>query len=166
MRGILKKHDIQKKYIAVIGSGAHTQETAEAARAIGEYIAGRGAIVICGGLSGVMDAVAEGVHKVGGTCIGILPEDHRSGASKYLTASIPTGMGEGRNVLVVKAADGIIAVGGGYGTLSEIALALKMEKPVVGLDTWTAYDNAGERTEMIYTRTPREAVETLFSLIK
>lgn len=161
----MKKHTKALKYVAVIGSGANTQENMEAARAVGELVAGRGAIVICGGLSGVMDAVAEGVCKVGGTSVGLLPGDDRGGASKHLTASIPTGMGEGRNVLVVKAADGVIAIGGGYGTLSEIALALKMEKPVVGLHTWTAYDNDGERTEMVNTQTPREAVETLFSLM-
>lgn len=151
--------------MAVIGSGEHTEENMEAARAVGELVAGRGAIVICGGLSGVMNAVAEGVCKVGGTCIGLLPDNNRLGASIHLTAALPTGMGEGRNVLVIKSADGVIAIGGGYGTLSEIALAMKMEKPVVGLNTWTAYNNDGERTDMVYTQTPREAVEMLFSLL-
>lgn len=161
----MRKHTKKTKYVAVIGSGDKTEANTEAARAVGELIAGHDAIVICGGLSGVMDAVAEGVCKVGGVCIGMLPEATRLGASEHLTASIPTGMGEGRNVLVIKAADGVIAIGGGYGTLSEIALALKMEKPVVGLHTWTAYDNKGERTDMVDTQSPREAVETLFSLI-
>lgn len=161
----MRKHTNTIKYVAVVGSGIQTQETMEAARAVGELVAGRGAIVVCGGLSGVMDAVAEGVCRVGGTSVGLLPDDNRNGASIHLTASIPTGMGEGRNVLIIKAVHGVIAIGGGYGTLSEIALALKMEKPVVGLHTWTAYDNDGERTEIVYTQTPREAVETLFSLI-
>ena len=91
---------------------------------------------MCGGLGGVMEAAARGAAEAGGTSIGILPGPDRSGQARDLTWSIPTGMGEARNALVVRASDALIAVGGEFGTLSEIALAVKLGVPVVGLRTW------------------------------
>lgn len=162
MAAVSDKEDI---YIAVVGAGFCDEETCEAARAVGELIAGNGAILVCGGLGGVMDAAAEGARKVGGTAVGILPGKSKRGSSSHLTIAIPTGMGEGRNAMIVKAVDGLIAIGGEYGTLSEIALALKVGKPVVGLHTWKATSSKGKDAEVITAASPREAVEKLFSLL-
>jgi uncharacterized protein (TIGR00725 family) len=101
-------------------------------RALGE----RGVALVCGGLGGVMEAACRGAKGAGGATIGILPGSDRAAANEFVDVAIPTGLGEARNALVVRAADAVIAVGGGYGTLSEIALALKAGKRVVGLDTW------------------------------
>jgi uncharacterized protein (TIGR00725 family) len=101
-------------------------------RALGE----RGVALVCGGLGGVMEAACRGAKGAGGATIGILPGSDRAAANGFVDVAIPTGLGEARNALVVRAADAVIAVGGGYGTLSEIALALKAGKRVVGLDTW------------------------------
>ena len=118
-------------YISVIGAGQASEDEAAAAEEIGRLLAEAGALLICGGLGGVMDAAARGCRAAGGTSVGILPGDDRTEGSPHLTVRIATGLGEARN------ADVVIAVGGEFGTLSEIALALKMGKPVVGLGTWT-----------------------------
>ncbi|MGH9182767.1 MAG: TIGR00725 family protein [Acidimicrobiales bacterium] len=123
-------------YVAVCGAGEATPAEVEVAEAVGRGLAGAGAVVVCGGLGGVMEAACRGARRAGGITVGILPGDDRSTANPYLTVALPTGLGELRNGLVVRAADAVIAVGGGYGTLSEIALALKTRVPVVGLDTW------------------------------
>jgi uncharacterized protein (TIGR00725 family) len=93
-------------------------------------------VLVTGGLGGVMEAACRGAREAGGTTIGILPGSDRSAANAYVGIAIPTGLGEARNALVVRAADALIAIGGGYGTLSEIAFALKAGKRVVGLGTW------------------------------
>ena len=124
-------------YISVIGAGQASEDEAAAAEEIGRLLAEAGALLICGGLGGVMDAAARGCRAAGGTSVGILPGDDRTDGSPHLTVRIATGLGEARNAIVARAADAVIAVGGEFGTLSEIALALKMGKPVVGLGTWT-----------------------------
>ena len=106
------------------------------AEAVGGSSRARGAVVVCGGLGGVMEAACRGAKEAGGTRSGILPGTDRAAANPFVDTAVPTGLGEARNALVVRAADALIAVGGGYGTLSEIALALKAGKPVVGLDSW------------------------------
>jgi uncharacterized protein (TIGR00725 family) len=93
-------------------------------------------VLVCGGLGGVMEAACRGAKEAGGTTVGILPGSDRAAANRFVDVPIPTGLGEGRNVLVVRAADALIAVGGGHGTLSEIAFALKTGKRVIGLGTW------------------------------
>lgn len=123
-------------YVSVIGAGECGPELSETARQVGFEVGRRGHVLVCGGLGGVMDAAARGAAEAGGFSIGILPGPDRVGASVSLTYSMPTGMGEARNALVARAADALIAIGGGYGTLSEIALALKMRKAVIGLETW------------------------------
>ena len=95
-----------------------------------------GAVLVCGGLGGAMEAACRGAKAEGGTTLGILPGTDRSAANPYVDVAVPTGLGEARNALVVRAADALIAVEGGYGTLSEIALALRAGKPVIGLGTW------------------------------
>lgn len=125
-----------KKIIAVIGAGRPDRSLLKTAEEVGKLIAGRDAILICGGLGGVMEAAAKGARSGGGTAVGILPQDHRNEANSYIDIPVATGFGEGRNIIIVRTADAIIAVGGEYGTLSEIALALRMGKLVVGIETW------------------------------
>jgi uncharacterized protein (TIGR00725 family) len=120
-------------YVAVIGPGG---EVEDAAAEVGRLVAERGAVVVCGGLGGTMEAACRGAKDAGGLTVGILPGSDRSQANPFVDVALPTGLGEARNALVVRAADVVIAVGGGYGTLSEIALALKAGKRVIGLDTW------------------------------
>lgn len=120
--------------IAVIGNGQATPGEYEAAYAMGCLIAGNGAVLVCGGLGGVMEAACKGAQEAGGTTVGILPGTE--GGNLYLGITIRTGLGYARNVLVVLSADAVIAVGGKYGTLSEIAIALKAGRPVFGINTW------------------------------
>jgi len=120
--------------IAVIGKEECTAEEYEAARAAGSLVAEQGAVLCCGGRGGVMEAACRGAREAGGTAVGILPDTGKG--NPFLNVAIRTGMGYGRNVVLVQSADAVIAVGGGYGTLSEIAIALKAGKPVFGYRTW------------------------------
>jgi uncharacterized protein (TIGR00725 family) len=106
------------------------------AEAVGRELASRGCVVVCGGLGGVMEAACRGAKQAGGTTVGILPGSDRRAANRWVDVALASGLGEARNALVVRAADAVVAVGGGFGTLSEIALALKAGKRMVGLDTW------------------------------
>jgi uncharacterized protein (TIGR00725 family) len=123
-------------HVAVIGAGEGPPELLERAEAVGRGLAAGGAVVVCGGLGGVMEAACRGAREAGGLTIGLLPGDDRAAANPWVAVAIPTGLGELRNGLVVRAADAVVAVGGAYGTLSEIALALKRGTPVIGLGTW------------------------------
>jgi uncharacterized protein (TIGR00725 family) len=122
------------------------------AEEVGRELASRGCIVVCGGLGGVMEAACRGAKEAGGTTVGILPGSDRAAANRWVDLALPSGLGEARNALVVRAADALVAVGGGFGTLSEIALALKAGKRVVGLDTW-------EIEAIVTASSAREAVE-------
>ncbi|MDO9531905.1 MAG: TIGR00725 family protein [Deltaproteobacteria bacterium] len=142
----------QAVYIAVIGGSDIGDETAALAREVGREVAARGAVLLCGGLGGVMAAAAQGAQDAGGVSLGILPEGDRRRANPYLTYSIATNLGHARNVLIAHSADALIAVGGSYGTVSEAAIALKLGKPVIALNvTW---DLAGVKR----AATPAEAV--------
>lgn len=124
-------------YVAVVGAGADVSPALLAdAETIGALLARRGAVVVTGGLGGVMEAACRGARMVGATTLGLLPGEDRATANRWVSVAVATGMGELRNGLVVRAADAVIAVAGGYGTLSEIALALKLGRRVVGLETW------------------------------
>jgi uncharacterized protein (TIGR00725 family) len=122
--------------VAVVGGGLADPLTADDAQAVGRLLAEAGAALVCGGLGGVMEAACRGAVSAGGLTIGILPGDDRAQANPWVRVVIPTGLGELRNALVVRAAQSVIAIGGEYGTLSEVALALKLGRPVVGLGTW------------------------------
>jgi uncharacterized protein (TIGR00725 family) len=122
--------------IAVIGAGQCDSQTAALAEEVGRRLAGAGAIVVCGGLGGVMEAACRGAKSAGGLTIGILPGTVRAEANSCVDIVLPTGLGEARNILVVRSAQAVIAIGGEFGTLSEIAFALKLGIPVFGLDTW------------------------------
>jgi uncharacterized protein (TIGR00725 family) len=123
-------------YVAVVGPGDASPEDARDAEVIGRGIAEAGGVVVCGGLGGVMAAACRGAAEAGGMTVGILPGTDRAAANQWVRVALPTGLGELRNGLVVRAADVVVAVGGAYGTLSEVALALKTGVPVVGLRTW------------------------------
>lgn len=153
-------------YISVIGASKCGKELYELAYEVGREIAKKKAILICGGLSGVMDAAAKGAKEAGGVTVGILPGDTRIGASKYLDVSLPTGMGEARNVLVVKVADAVIAIGGEYGTLSEIAHSLKMGTTVIGLKTWDIGKDEFGVSRIIKVDNPISAIEKAYELAK
>jgi uncharacterized protein (TIGR00725 family) len=152
-------------YVVVCGSGQATTEEVAWAEEVGRLVADAGAVLVCGGLGGVMDAAARGCEAGGGLSIGILPGEHRDPASPHLTVSIPTGLGEARNALVVRAADAVIAIGGEFGTLSEIALALKAGTPVVGLHTWELAKAGSLVHAIIETETPQEAVRAALEAI-
>jgi uncharacterized protein (TIGR00725 family) len=125
-------------YIGVCGPGMATARPADlrAAEEVGRLVAEAGGIVVCGGLGGVMEAACRGARSAGGVAVGLLPTDERRTANPFVSVAIPTGLGELRNGLVVRAADAVVAIGGEWGTLSEIALAIKAGTPVVGVDTW------------------------------
>jgi uncharacterized protein (TIGR00725 family) len=125
-----------RKYVAVCGATEATEAQVTAAREVGRLLAEAGAVVINGGHGGVSAAASEGAASAGGIVVGLLPDAHRAGANPHLTVSLPTGMGQARNVLIVTAAQAVIAIGGGWGTLSEIAIAKRLGRPVVTLDSW------------------------------
>ena len=129
-----------------------------AAEVVGAGLAAGGATVVCGGLDGVMAAAARGAANRGGTVIGFLPGDDPAAANPWVTQAIATGLGEGRNLLVVRSAAAVIAVGGGYGTLSEIAFALKLGRPVIGITTWEVHHPPGTRDPILRTGDAAEAV--------
>jgi len=146
-------------YVAVVGSGTAAGELYDQARKVGRLVAERGATVVCGGLSGVMEAAARGATEAGGTAIGILPDVDRKRQNEYLTHSVATGAGQARNLAVVCSGDVVIAVGGEYGTLSEIGLARKVGRPVVVLEGW----DLGEHVTL--TMSPLAAVEAAFGFL-
>jgi uncharacterized protein (TIGR00725 family) len=147
-------------YIAVVGPSAATPAEHALGEQVGRLIAERGAVLVCGGLGGLMEAAAGGCAAAGGTSIGILPTGDRAEANPYLTVVVATGMGEARNAIVVRTADAVVAIGGEFGTLSEIALALKMGKPVVGLGTWELSKKGGRVEAFTEATTPEDAVMT------
>jgi uncharacterized protein (TIGR00725 family) len=144
-------------YIAVIGASEPTPEQEQAAEDVGRGLGGAGCVVITGGRGGVMAAASRGAHEAGATVIGLLPGSDRREANEWVQIALPTGLGDVRNALVVRSADAVIAVGGAYGTLSEIALALNAGIGVVGYDTW-----AIDGIELVDT--PAAAVERALEL--
>ncbi len=127
---------IDRVHIAVVGASVASVADCDAAEQIGRRLADAGAVVVCGGLGGVMEAACRGAWAAGGMTVGILPGKDRHEANDFVAVAIPTGLGEARNAIVVTTADAVVAVGGEFGTLSEIALALKAGTPVIGLHTW------------------------------
>ena len=143
-------------YLAVIGGGEVSPDVFSLAREVGREVARKGAVLLCGGLGGVMAAAAQGAQEEGGVSIGILPDPDRSRGNPYLTYSIPTNLGHARNVVIAHAADALIAVDGSLGTISEAAVGLKLGKPVIGLHT--SWDLPGLRK----ARNAQEAVVLAF----
>ncbi|MHB8881423.1 MAG: TIGR00725 family protein [Thermodesulfovibrionales bacterium] len=144
--------------IAVIGGRKADKKLLAEAEEVGRLIARKGGILVCGGLSGVMEASSKGARMAGGRTLGILPHDNKRSVNDYIDIPVATGLGIGRNVIIARTADAVIAIGGAYGTLSEIAFSLQLQKPVVGIKTW---DIKG----VIPAKNAAEAVEKAFALI-
>jgi uncharacterized protein (TIGR00725 family) len=144
--------------IAVIGENDPTPEIAGLAEAVGAEIASAGAVLVCGGLGGVMEAACRGAHGKGGVTIGILPGTRPGDANPYVTYPIPTGLGHARNILVARSAQAVIAIGGKYGTLSEIAFAKIEGTPVIGLHTWELRREGIGEGAILRATDPKEAV--------
>jgi uncharacterized protein (TIGR00725 family) len=144
--------------ISVIGAGSCNNEIYKTAEEVGTLIAKRNAVLVSGGLDGVMEAASKGAREAGGVTVGILPGFTKDDANEYVTIPITTGLSHARNIIVVRSADAVIAVSGEYGTLSEIAIALKLCKPVIGIQTWGTIEG------VINVNTPEEAVNKAFEL--
>ena len=148
----------KKKFIAVIGGGQLSPQETRLAEEVGRELAKRGAILICGGLGGVMEAACKGAQSEGGVTVGILPGDSRQAANPYVQIPVVTGIGYARNLAVVKSGQAVIAIGGSYGTLSEIGHALRSGVPVIGLNTWSLSRNGQPDNSIILAQNPAEAV--------
>ena len=156
----------KKIIIAVIGGGEPSPEEARLAEEVGRELARQGATLVCGGLGGVMEAACRGASSEGGVTIGILPGDSPDTANPYVQIPVVTGVGYARNIMVVKSAQAVIAVGGSYGTLSEIAHALSFGIPVIGLNTWSLSRNGQPDKSIILAQNPTEAVKKALGLVK
>jgi uncharacterized protein (TIGR00725 family) len=169
----------KKICISVIGSGsgddALSPQIAKIANEVGREIASRGAVLICGGLGGVMAEAAKGAKENGGLTIGILPGEDADSANPFIDITLPTGLGFARNVLVAYSGDAVIAVSGGLGTLSEISYALLKKKPVIGIHTWNleqlsgrmpSYEAQACRDSVIRCENAKEAVDRAFAIIE
>ncbi|GBD96304.1 MAG TPA: TIGR00725 family protein [Nitrospirae bacterium] len=141
--------------IAVIGAGSCDKEIYGIAEEVGRLIARKGDILVTGGLGGVMEAASKGAKEAGGITVGILPGFSKEEANNYLTVPIITGLSHARNIIIARSADALIAVSGGYGTLSEIAVALKLGKPVAGIKTWDNIEG------VIKVNSPEEAIRKI-----
>ncbi len=152
--------------ISVIGAGKCDEKTYALAEQVGRELALRGATVVCGGLGGVMEAVCKGAKGAGGRTIGILPGTDYREANAYIDIPIVTGLGEARNVIVARTGRAVIAIGGEYGTLSEIAFALKFGIPVVGLDTWQLARGEKILPGIVQASDAKQAVELALSQMR
>lgn len=151
-------------YIGVIGERVCNEKTRQIAERVGRLLAENGAVLVCGGMGGVMEAASHGAVLANGVVLGIIPGLSREDANPYLTFSVVTGMGEGRNIILVRSCDAIIAIGGSYGTLSEIAFAHKLDIPVVGINTWSLKREGQIDRKIIQVSCENEAVSKALEL--
>ena len=149
--------------ISVIGAGQGEEEILRDAEEVGRRIAEAGAVLVCGGRTGVMEAASRGASEAGGTVVGILPTLSTADANPFVTHAVATGIGEARNLAVVASGAAVIAVGGEWGTLSEIAYARKLGRPVVAMQSWTLRNRSGADPGIIEAETPEEAVRAALS---
>src|SRR3954453_7262868 len=157
---------VPRCWIAVVGPGEAAPDELAVAEDVGAAIADAGSGLVCGGLGGVMEGACRGARSRGGLTLGLLPGVDRGDANGWVLVAVPTGLGEARNALVVRAADALVAIGGGWGTLSELALALKTGRTVVGIATWEMRKAGADVAGITSIMDPREAVETAISLIR
>mgnify|MGYP006282712469 CR=1 FL=1 len=155
-----------KPCVAVIGGSSPTRKEASLARDVGRLLAEGGAVLVCGGRGGVMEAACRGAKEAGGLTVGILPGPDSGDANPYVDVAIVTGMGEARNAIITRTADVAIAVGGSYGTLSEIGFALGFGRPVVGLCTWNVDREGHPPAPITRAETPEEAVELALASLR
>jgi len=156
----------KKRFVAVIGGSEPLAKEALMAEDVGRELAKRGAILVCGGLGGVMEAACKGAELEKGLTIGILPGESRHDANPYVKIPIATGMGYARNLAVVKSAQAVIAIGGSYGTLSEISHALQSGIPVIGLNTWSLSQNGQQDNSIVLAQNAVEAVDKALNLAR
>jgi uncharacterized protein (TIGR00725 family) len=156
---------MDRPFVGVVGSGEADHSLERTAQEVGRLVAEAGAVLVCGGRGGVMAAACRGAVSAGGLTVGILPGLDRRAANQWVTVALPTGLGELRNGLVVRASDVLVAVGGGYGTLSEVALALQAGVPVVAIGSWKLVPPDG-RADTAVTRAsdPADAVARALAL--
>ncbi|HET6477965.1 MAG TPA: TIGR00725 family protein [Dehalococcoidales bacterium] len=154
-----------QRFIAVIGGSECTPDEARLAEEVGRELARKGIALVCGGLRGIMEAVCRGASAEGGLTIGILPGGSRQAANQYVKIPIVTNLGEARNVIVVKSSEAVIAIGGGYGTLSEIGHALRNGIPVVGLNTWSLSRKGQPDESIAIASDPADAVNKALNMI-
>ncbi|ADJ26162.1 conserved hypothetical protein [Dehalogenimonas lykanthroporepellens BL-DC-9] len=150
-------------FIAVIGASKASAAELLLAEQVGREIGRHDAVLVCGGLEGIMEAACKGAAAEGGLTVGILPGEHRETANSYVKIPIVTGIGYARNAIVAKSGHAVIAIGGGYGTLSEIAYARQAGIPVIGLDTWNVSRSNSEDVHIIRAANPDEAVQLAIS---
>jgi uncharacterized protein (TIGR00725 family) len=155
----MEMHQKENIPIGVIGGGICTDEEYKLAEAVGKKIAQAGGILICGGMSGVMEAACKGAFQAGGLTVGILPTDSIDDANPYVKIPVATGMGIGRNIIIVRTAAALISIDGKFGTLSEISYALQLNKKVISLRPWM------EVPGMMIVKTPEEAVRLAFEAV-
>jgi uncharacterized protein (TIGR00725 family) len=144
--------------ISVIGGGQADAEALRDAEAVGRGIAEAGAVLVCGGRAGIMEAASRGASEAGGTVLGVLPTTDPADANPHVTHVVATGVGHARNLAVVGSGDAVIAIGGEWGTLSEIAFARRLERPVVALRSWPLRNRAGTDLGILEAETPADAV--------
>jgi uncharacterized protein (TIGR00725 family) len=149
--------------VSVIGTSQGEPELLRDAEEVGRHLAEAGAVLVCGGLTGVMEAASRGASDAGGTVIGIVPTTHTGDANEHVTHAVATGIGHARNLAVVASGDAVIAVGGEWGTLSEIAFARKLGKSVVAIQSWPLRDRAGTDLGIAEAQTPADAVKAALS---
>ena len=154
----------KQKFVAVIGGNQCSPDGKCVAEEVGRELAKRGAILVCGGLGGVMEASCRGAYSAGGMTIGILPGDSRQAANPYVQIPIVTDIGYARNIIVVKSSQAVIAIDGNYGTLTEISYALQNGIPVIGLNTWALAKNGQSDTSIILAKSPADAVDKALDL--
>jgi uncharacterized protein (TIGR00725 family) len=153
----------RRRLVAVCGESDPQTLLAQLAFELGRGIAQRQAVLICGGLTGVMEHAARGARAAGGLTIGLLPGDDTDEANAYIDVAIATGLGHARNAILARTADGVVAVGGGLGTLSEIALALRNGRPTIGIKTWRFDRDGRTEPELPIAANPEEALDWLFA---
>ena len=141
----------RKPVIAVVGANKCSKKLRDMAAEVGKYVAEKGGLIVCGGMGGIMEGAARGAREAGGTTIGIIPTDDAADANEFIDIVIPTGLGEARNILVVRTADAVVAFPGKYGTLTEMAFALQAGKPLISVNAWKLGDGITQ------AETPQEA---------
>jgi uncharacterized protein (TIGR00725 family) len=151
--------------VAIIGPGQCSPELENLAYEAGKLLAQRGYGMVCGGLGGVMGAACKGAFDADGITVGILPGSDAGEANPFVRIAIPSGIGQSRNAIVVRAAQAVLALGGGFGTLSEIALALRWGIPVYGVNTWIPTDPEGQQAPILECSSIKEAVSAIVELL-
>jgi uncharacterized protein (TIGR00725 family) len=153
----------RRRLVAVCGESDPQTSLADLAFEVGRGIAERGAVLLCGGMTGVMEHAARGARAAGGLTIGLLPTEDPEDANAFIDVAIATGIGQARNAILARTADGVIAIGGGLGTLSEIALALRNHRPIIGLRTWRFDRERRAEPDLPVAASPAEALDWLFA---